>query len=258
MSVRETASAVPVSAVPDAAVPEPRLRRRRKLLLASAPVVLVAVVVAVKLLSMPVSAGQAAAAYDGGDADGTVRAGQAMGVLNMVERYKAHFAMGDGYVLRGDFDAARTEFSRALELVPAGESCKVRVNLVLSLEKLGDARDKAGDPASAAELFAQGGVIIAEAPRDCFIANSENNKDGEGRALNDAKERLTQKEHDGKGAGDDQPADAGKSNPAEEPPASKLEQLEKSGQQAQKERSKSEKLREDYADSEPEQFAKPW
>jgi hypothetical protein len=240
------------------AVPEPRLRRRRKLLLASAPVVLVAVVVAVKLLSMPVSASQAAAAYEGGNADGTVRAGQAMGVMNMVERYKAHFSLGDGYVLRGDFDAARTEFSRALELVPGGESCKVRVNLVLSLEKLGEARDKAGDPASAAELFAQGGVIIAEAPRDCFTANSENNKDGEGQALSEAKERLAQKQQDGKGDGEDQPADSGTSSPAEEPPASKLEQLEKSGQQAQKERSKSEKLGEDYADTEPEQFAKPW
>ena len=257
MSVREAASAVPGHAVLGHAVPEPRLRRQRRLLLASAPVVLVAVVVAVKLLSLPVSVGQAAAAYGVGDADGTVRAGQTLGVLNMVVRYKAHFALGDGYVLRGDFDAARTEFSRALERVPAGESCKVRVNLALSLEKLGDWRDKAGDPASAAEFFAQGGAIIAEAPRDCFSVNSvnsENNKDGEGQALKDAKEGLAQKEQDGKGDGEDQPA--------EEPPASKLEQLEKSGQQAQKERSKSEKLREDYADSEPEpepeRFAKPW
>ncbi|ALV45584.1 hypothetical protein MB46_08855 [Arthrobacter alpinus] len=235
-----------------------RLRRRRRLVLTSAPVVLVALVVAVKLLTLPISAGQATTAYAAGQADGTVRAGQAMGVLNLVERYKAHFALGDGHVLHGDFDAARTEFARALDLVPQGESCKVRVNLVLSMEKLGDAKEKAGDPASAADLFDQGEAIIAQAPRDCFTPNSENNQDGEGQALNDAKERLTQKQEGGKADADQEPADSGSSSPAEEPPASKLEQLQKSGQQAQKERSKSEKLQEDYVDSEPEQFAKPW
>ncbi|MDD0858348.1 hypothetical protein NHF46_12390 [Arthrobacter alpinus] len=70
--------------------------RRRKLLLMAAPAVLATAVVALKLLSLPLAAGQAAHAYEAGNADGTVRAGQAMGVLNMVERYKSHFAVGMG------------------------------------------------------------------------------------------------------------------------------------------------------------------
>lgn len=246
----------PGAALPGAALP--RLRRRRRLLLGSAPVALLAVLLAVKLLSLPVSAGQAASAYGAGNADGTVQAGQAMGVLNLVERWKAPFALGDGHVLHGDFEAARTEFSRALELVPADESCRVRVNLVLSLEKLGEARDQAGDPASGREFYARGSEVIAQAPRGCFAPNSGGNRDGEGEALSEARERLAQKQQGGGAGSQDQPQDDGGSPSAEPPPASKLEQLEKSGQEAQQERSKSRKLHEDFAEADPEPYAKPW
>ncbi|POH58838.1 hypothetical protein [Arthrobacter glacialis] len=236
----------------------PRLRRRRKLLLASAPVALAALVVAVKLLSLPISAGQAENAYAAGQGEGTLKAGQAMGVLNMVERYKAHFAQGDGHVLRGDFVAAQEQFAAALDLAPVNESCKVRVNLVLTLEKLGEAKEKAGDPASAQALFAQGSDVVAQAPRDCFTPNSENNKDGEGDALKDAQKRLAEKQAAVQGDGQEPPKSGGEA-PAQEPaPAGKLEQLQKNGQQAQKERSKSDKLSDELSNNEPEQFAKPW
>ncbi|MHA7304758.1 hypothetical protein ACX80E_05860 [Arthrobacter sp. TMN-49] len=240
------------------ATPAPeRLRRRRKLLLASAPVALVTVVVALKLLSLPISAAQAENSYAGGQADGTLKAGQAMGVLNMVERYKAHFAQGDGFVLRGDFLKAREQFVAALELVPANESCKVRVNLVLSLEKLGESKEQAGDPASAKALYAQGREVIAQAPPDCFAPESENNQDGEGEALTEAQKRLAEKDAAGKGDAPQQPQDGGEA-PAQEPPPSKLEQLKKNGQQAQQERSKSKQLDDELSNTEPEQYAKPW
>lgn len=136
------AEAIEMDKAEPAAVLVAARRRRRKLLLMAAPAVLLTAVVALKLLSLPLAAGQAASAFEASNADGTVRAGQAMGALNMVERYKAHFALGDGYVLHGDFAKAKEEFATALELVPAHESCKVRVNLVLSLEKLGEADRK--------------------------------------------------------------------------------------------------------------------
>lgn len=234
------------------------LRRRRRLLLGSAPVLLISLVLAVKLLSLPVSAGLAGTAYTGGDADGTVRAAQAMGTLNVVERYKAHFALGDGHVLRGDFEQARQEFSQALDLVPANESCKVRVNLVLSLEKLGDAQEKAGDPASAKELFAQGSEVVAQAPRDCFAPNSDNNKDGEGDALKQAQERLAEKLSGGQDGEQESAPDSSGTEQAEEPADGKQEELQKSGRNAQKERSQSQDFNKDYADDEPEQYAKPW
>lgn len=247
---------VPAGAGPPAQ--DPARRRRRKLALISAPAMLATAVVALKLLSLPVSAGQAATSWEGGNADGTVRAGQAMGVLNMVERWKSPFATGDGHVLRGDYEAARAEFATALELVPADESCKVRVNLVLSLEKLGEAREKAGDPASAMEFFAQGSETVAQAPRDCFTPNSPNNGDGEGDALRDAAKRLQEK---AAGAGNDgEDGQEGGGEPGAEapaPPAGKMEQLKESGQQAQRERSKGSKLGE-LIGEDPPQHAKPW
>lgn len=233
-------------------------RRRRKLLLFSAPAILATAVIALKLLSLPISAGQAGSAYAGGNADGTVQAGQAMGVLNMVEKYKSHFALGDGYVLRGDFDRARQEFATALELVPDFESCKVRVNLVLSLEKLGEAKEEAGDTASAMDFFAQGSEVVAQAPRDCFTPNSANNGEGEGDALREAAQRLAEKQsaaQKGGQEGQDDAAEQGQEAPA--PPASKMEKLAETGKKAQGERSKNQKLR-DLLDEDPAPHPKPW
>lgn len=231
--------------------------RRRKLLLIAAPAVLVTAVIALKLLSLPLAAGQAVSAYDAGSADGTVRAGQAMGVLNLVERYKSHFAVGDGYVLRGDFTKAKEEFATALELVPAHESCKVRVNLVLTLEKLGEAQEKAGDPASAIKFFAQGSETVAQAPRDCFTPNSPNNEDGEGDALREAAQRLEEKQSGASASGEEGQKGEGETEQAPPPPASKMEQLQEAGQKAQRERSKGERL-DEMLEEDPQQHSKPW
>lgn len=234
-----------------------RFRQRRRLLLGSAPVLLAATVLAVKLLSLPLAAGQAADAFVDGNAAGTVKAGQAMGTLNLVERYKSHFALGDGHVLQGDFEKARDEFATALELAPFDESCRVRVNLVLSLEKLGATKEQGGDPASATTLYGQGSELVAGAPRDCFAPNGPNNSDGEGDSLKQAGERLAQKQ---KGDDGERPQPSGGEGEAgtPEPPADKLEQLEQQGQQAQKERSQGQKLKEALSEEEPEQYAKPW
>ncbi|MDJ0313958.1 hypothetical protein [Arthrobacter sp. H35-D1] len=234
-----------------------RLHRRRTLLLRSAPVVLAAVLLGVKLLSLPVSAGQAADSYGASNAGGTLGGARAMGLPNLVERWKPRFAQGDGHVLQGDFEQAREQFSQALELVPAGESCKVRVNLVLSLEKLGEAREKAGDPTSAMELFAEGSETVAQAPRDCFMANSGNNQDGEGKALREAAERLEEKQSAGPGDAAQGPDGDGET-PTPPPPAGKMEQLEQTGQKAQQERGQRQKLKEqlDADDSQP--YPKPW
>lgn len=258
MSIDTARAASAPQGATEPGVPSPRLRRRRKLLLSSAPAALAVVVLALKLLSLPISAGQAQDAYAGGSGADTLRAGQAMGVLNMVERWKAPFAQGDGHVLQGDFAKAREAFVAALDLVPANESCKVRVNLVLTLEKLGEAKDKAGDPASARALYAQGSDVIAQAPGGCFEPNGQGNKDGEGDALKDAQKRLDGKQAAGTGDDRQQPQDGSEAPADEPPPAGKVEQLEKNGRQAQKERSKSENLSDELSNSEPEQYAKPW
>lgn len=233
-----------------------RMRRRQRLLGATAPAVLATVVLAVKLLSLPFAAGQATEAFDAGNGDRTLAAGKVLETLNVVERYKAHFALGDGHVLQGNFELARDEFATALELVPHGQSCKVRVNLVLSLEKLGTEKMQAGDQAAATELFAQGSTLVAQAPRDCFAPDNPNNAQGEGEALKQAAQRLAQKQQGGQ---EQQSPGEGAEEEEQAPPAAdKLEQLEKSGQQAQQERSQGQKLKEALEAQEPDQYAKPW
>lgn len=235
------------------------LRRRRRLMLGSLPLLLVVLLVAIKLLSLPVLASQGAQSFAKNDGDGVGRAAQGMGVLNIVEGWKAPFALGDAYVLRGDFGAARTQFLKALEGVSAKESCKVRVNLVLSVEKLGDAKSEAKDTAGADAFYKEGTDIIQAAPPGCFAPESESNQDGEGDQLKAAKERLETKQ---------KPEDSSKTNTPDEgakvpeeaktPAQSKLDQLEERVKNAQQERSKSGSLKGNFSDAPPKPYAKPW
>lgn len=235
-----------------------RLRRRRRLIMGSVPAALAVAVIALKLLSMPISAGQAQGAFADGDGAGTLGAGSAMGFMNMVERWKAPFARGDGHALMGDFATARSEFAAALEQVAGDQSCKVRVNLVLSIEKLGDERQAAGDTQAAQELFTEGRDVIAAAPQGCFVPESPGNSQGEGDALRDADERLAQKQHGDTGENQQPAPSEDEGEPAESAPNNKLEQLEKNAQEAQKQRDRGQKLSETFSDEQPEQYGKPW
>ncbi len=123
--------------------------RRRRLLLWSALPSLLALAVAAKLLGAAWSGGQAADAFARNDAPAAASAAAALGAANFLERHKAPFAAGDALVLRGDFAGARTAFEAALADAPPADQCPVRVNLVLSIERLGDAA-AAGDGADGA------------------------------------------------------------------------------------------------------------
>ncbi|PYI67485.1 hypothetical protein CVV68_10365 [Arthrobacter livingstonensis] len=262
MSIPTTSApiAVPVAANGPAAVTscaEALRHRRRKLLLFSTPVLLLALLLACKLLSLPIFAGQAAHSFGLGNGDGTLRAARVMGAANVVERWKAPFAAGDGHVLRGEYPAARDEFAAALALAPEAAACKVRVNLVLTLEQLGDAAAKAGDPASAANHFRAGASEVAQAPRGCFIPHEGGNKDGEGDRLRQAGERLAEKQRSRAQAGDQ--AQSGKAEdpsgvPA--PPQNKIDQLDNRGQGAQRQRAKGLQQRGDQ--DPPAEYGKPW
>ena len=121
---------------------------RRRLLLASAVPVLLAVALAVKLLSVGYLGGQAAGAFGSGDQASAASAASGLGIANFVERHKAPFAAGDALVLSGDYAGARTLFEASLADATPADECKVRVNLVLSIERLADrtAEAAAGRP----------------------------------------------------------------------------------------------------------------
>ncbi|UUL75165.1 hypothetical protein NG819_12470 [Pseudarthrobacter sp. Fe7] len=165
---------------------------------------------AAKFLSLGVLAGRAAAGFEEGNASAVDAAAGGLGVANVVEPHKAPFAAGDAAALAGDYGTARTLFEQSLTMVPggSGDECLVRVNLTLVIERLGDQRLQARDPASAASLFKEALTVAGQAPQYCLSADAEAGAAGR---LNDAKGRL-----EGKLGATGQPA-AQEAAPAKEP-----------------------------------------
>ena len=231
-------------------------RRRRRLALWSAPPALLALAVAAKLLSVGPLGGYAAHAFETSDQDGAARAASWLQVANLFEPHKAYFASGDAHVLAGDFTAARKDFEAALDAGAGQDECQVRVNLVLSVEKLGDAALSAGSKPTAATLFREALDVIESSPAQC-AQEGPGNSSGEGKALDSAADRLKAK----MASGSDGRADAEK--PAKDtPPDQQQEQLQKLGknaQEAHRERAEGQE-REEYLRSPGNESGvdKPW
>lgn len=218
-------------------------RHRRRLLLWSALPVLLTLCLSAKLISAGYLAGAAAQAFDAREGAGVAAAASGLGTANFFETHKAPFAEGDALVLAGDFTGARQRFEEALAQASPEDECVIRVNLVLSIERLGDARLEAKDPTAAGGLFDEGIAVVEAAPDGCFppASGSGEAAGGAGDRLEQAEQRLQQKTEEAK-AGSGQPqeqgADDGKQAP--EPDAgnqSQLDQLKDSARESQRQRS---------------------
>jgi hypothetical protein len=258
-----------------------RLRRRSRLLLGGLPFVLVALLAAAKLLGMNAYAQEAIVAFDGKDAAGVASGAAGMGFLDVVETHKSHFAAGDAAVVAGDWTRARAEFEEALRRTGADDECTVRVNLVLTIEKLGDAARDAGDTAKAGMLYRDGEAVAEAAPQGCFQQDSPQNQQQQGRRLGEAKERLQGKQGAPGPAGQpagppgqqDQPGQQGTPGQQGQAPApsaapspgqgqtpedQRLRNLERKSQAGQQQRSDGQQ-RNDYLDSPPSApVDRPW
>jgi hypothetical protein len=176
----------------DPETPEARAARRRlrkRLVVWSLPFVLLLVLVAGKLLTMVALGDEALRSYSSGNVTGTEDAARRLGFLNLIEPHKAPFARGDGRVLAGDYDGARAGFEESLTLAPrdSREACEIRVNLALSLEKLGQAAQNAGNAAQSKQYFDRVQQVVDEAPPGCFQGDAQ---DDEGQQLRDAQQRA--------------------------------------------------------------------
>lgn len=248
-------------------VPSARLARRRRLLLWSVLPVVLALLLAAKLLSVPVLGAQAMVAFESRDAAALARAADGLQPANFLETHKPAFAKGDAFVLAGDFAGARKQFEEALAFGPGADECRVRVNLGLSIEGLGDAAAAADDAAGAVEFFDEALEIVDGAPEACFAADDAAgpgfNDAGEGEQLTAAGERLKEKLADaGSQAGAEPGSDPG-SEPEEEPeqadPAQQgqLERLKEMAGRALQDRTESED-RQDYLEDSGPSVDKPW
>lgn len=166
-----------------------RLRMRKRLALWSLPFMIALALVSAKLLTMVALGDEAVSAYTAGNVTGTETAAQRLQFLNLIEPHKAPFARGDARVLAGDYDGARAAFEEALGLAPpdSRESCQIRVNLSLSLEKLGQAAQTAGNKDLAKQYFDRVQQVVNDAPPACFQGEAQ---DEEGQQLRDAQQRA--------------------------------------------------------------------
>ena len=169
-------------------------RRRRRLLLASLPFVVLAVLVAGKLLSLNLVHNQTLAAYEAGDKVGTLTWGERQGWVNVVEQFRSPFAIGDAHVLTGHYDLARPWFETAFEQVPKGgiDDCKVRVNLGLTYEALGDAAKARERTDEWKQYYDKGIKITSERPPLCDLPEGQQT----GEQLQQAQERMQEKNSD--------------------------------------------------------------
>ncbi len=120
-------------------------------MLFSAPVALIVLIAAVKMISVVVAGNSAVTNFRDGDGDALGGDSSTLNALNVIERAKAPFTAGTAAVLQGRLDEADARFSEALSLTAADESCPVVVNLELVRERQGDVDGWEGRPDDARE-----------------------------------------------------------------------------------------------------------
>ena len=253
-------------------VVEYRRRLRRRLLLWSAPIVLIVLLVALKLLSLPTFAALAQWSYGDRAFERSASLTEPLGVVNVVEPWVHHFDRGTAYAQVGVLDVARGEFVTALDLAPddATISCVIRVNLVLTIEAQGDAALLELRYADAEALYEQGTQAVDEAPEGCFQPPDDPQQPDTSQPLDDAEQRLDEKGEQAQGGpGDDQqpggdgsdpgdggaqPGDGEGQSPSDDPLDELREQGEKSQQQQQQDTD-----RDRYYEQNPGDYdGKPW
>jgi len=149
-------------------------RRRRRLLWWSLPVVLLAFLVALKLISAVVINAAGTSAYDNQNHNTAASRFEALEFVNVVEPWKPYFNSGTAIYASGDFFAATVPLTTALDLVPKDppeaprgeEECAVRTNYSLALEGLGDEAMIAEQPDMALDYYDQAQEMLDDCGED--------------------------------------------------------------------------------------------
>lgn len=188
--------------------------RRRRLLLWSAPAVVILLLFALKLLSGAAIAWSGIHAFNQQSHATAASRFNWLHLGNVVERWKPHYNEGTAVYAGGDFFAASELLETALELVPSNEEqpteaeCLVRLNLSLSYEGLGDEAAASGASANAIEHYQRAQDAIAM----CGSSGGEDSSESE-QATDDASERQGEKREEqeqqsGDGDGEPQEGDS--------------------------------------------------
>ena len=144
-----------------------RARVRRVLLWCVVPLAVLALLVPAKIASMYALAHRSISAYVAGDFAGSTAAAQGQQIANAFEPYKAPYNVGVGLASAGDLAGGRAKFEEALPLAPGLEACAVRINLGITIERMGDRAREDGDPVGAQQLYGEAMTVVGDMPDAC-------------------------------------------------------------------------------------------
>jgi hypothetical protein len=234
------------------------MRRRTKAGLIALPFTVIATVVAVKLIGMVLISGQVAAAFEKQDYASATSLARWLTVVNVIDPWKAHFAVGDGLAGQGLDPDAQGEFETALGLAAPRDQCPVRVNLSLVLERQGDAviEQDASKRDEASAFYDEALEVIDDAADSCRQP-SATGEDGTDEQLSDSEERLTEKKQALQEPSEEETEPAeDQPQPDGSPSDATVEQLEEKLRDAGQDRSDQQTAERTPAD--PDYVDKPW
>lgn len=192
-------------------------RRRKRLLLWSAPIVLIALLASAKLLSATLMNNAGRSAYEDASYATAQSRFEDLKFFNVIEPWKAYFNEGTARYAAGEFFLATQQFEPALDLVPRApeeqprgeEECAVRTNYSLALEGLGDENLAANDPAMASDYYDQAQEMLS----DCGSAG------GGGEQAEEAQERQQQRQEEAQQQQQEQQQGGGEGEDPQENPS---------------------------------------
>ncbi|MBD7951441.1 MULTISPECIES: hypothetical protein [Oerskovia] len=146
-----------------------RLRRRALLLLLPLPLLVAALVLGAKLVSLPVVASYASGRYDAGDYTDAAASFGLQKTMNLVDPWKAWFNTGTAAHRAGDDTAAISDLHRAYDLAEDEEPmvrCRIQVNLSISYETSGDYETIMGEDLLAQKAALEHALAARDAGED--------------------------------------------------------------------------------------------
>ena len=208
---------------------------------------IVLLVLAARFLTLPLHMGSAQDAHAAGDGPGVVRAAERLGILNLVERWRAPFVEGTGKSMSGDLEGGRRDLELALSRTGnPQDDCTVRTNLVITISQQADQAKEAGD-ADQEKAFAEEALtLIEEGPEGCLDGSDDGNEGEAGAKQQEQKDKLEEQTGKSQPEEPQEPEDKGDDGEGEgeekkDPKQKELEERNKTGQdEAESERRQAE------------------
>lgn len=218
----------------------PWVARRIRLLAWSALPMLLMLLVALKLLSLPLLTSGANDAHGAGDGAGVRTAGERLGIVNVVQRWRAPYVKGTGQSMSGDLDGGRATLERALRATSKpSDDCVVRTNLVLTIAAQSDKAGEDGDTDLEKKRAEEALALIEEGPEGCLEGSNDGSGGEAGQKQKEAKERLEEKTKGDEGDDGDKDKDPKDKDKKKDEPSEEEKQEKEQKKKDLKERNKS-------------------